>query len=183
MKKKNKKFYIYKRIFLQLCNDFQFIRMSDHKALTDCARKIVISGVKFFKCFTREDIMENLTFSYKTSNAVLSAMLTFTPEEIANLFPPYKDYDGEKYGSKDYFYAQEKIQEWSMIGFQGDIEYLKEYLGEINNFELIAFRINCDYVDMFLEEINRELIKKQKIKKIKEKFNQSILLKPIFKAG
>lgn len=34
----------------------------------------------------------------------------FTPQEFVQLFPITKEYDGEKYGIKDYFYTVEKIK-------------------------------------------------------------------------
>lgn len=74
----------------------------------------------------------------------------YTPRQFMNLFPIKKDYDGDKYGVKDYFYCMDYI---SKIGIDNHIgekasEFLMEYWNMDINFYIAKWMDIVSAVDI-----------------------------------
>lgn len=49
---------------------------------------------------------------YKEIKMVLDAIGRLTPQKLQQLYPVTKEYDGERWGCKDYFYTMDKLKQW-----------------------------------------------------------------------
>lgn len=49
---------------------------------------------------------------YKEVKAVLDAIGRLTPQKLLQLYPVTKEYDGERWDCKDYFYTMDKLKQW-----------------------------------------------------------------------
>lgn len=67
-------------------------------------------------------------------------LLTFiTPRKFASLFPITKEYDGKRWGTKDYFYTVQKMEEY---GWDKKISDPFEFLWDFNNWDITHFVVN-----------------------------------------
>lgn len=90
---------------------------------------LLIKSTKWLKTKTEKE-NEELVYIYFERISLISQIIgLYTPREFMRLFPISKDYDGEKTGTKDYFYCMEYIRK---IGIDTPIgekasEFLMEY--------------------------------------------------------
>jgi hypothetical protein len=49
---------------------------------------------------------------YKEIKEIMDAIGRLTPERLLQLYPVLKEYDGERWGCKDYFYTMDKLKQW-----------------------------------------------------------------------
>lgn len=80
--------------------------------------KFVFLGVKamgkeYFKKRPRARVnsCEYIEATYRDCSQVMTALGKLTPEVFVQMFPIKKDFDGERWGTKDYFYAREAIEQ------------------------------------------------------------------------
>ena len=113
--------------------EFQFSDLS-----LDIRKKIVLYGVKNINA-TNLDILDSelLVGTFNTISMLNSMMATFTPWEFLTVFPITKEYDGERYGVKDYFYTKKAIEEFGMDKVIG--EEMKRFHWDYTNRELTNF--------------------------------------------
>lgn len=69
---------------------------------------------------------ENFSFIF----VVLEALKLRTPHSIMRLFPPTKEFDGERFGCKDYFYTMEALKDFDLDCPLGDrvMDFLRKYV-------------------------------------------------------
>lgn len=81
----------------------------------DTKRKMIWSGVKMVNFMEYEgsdyDSLHNIFHIISSINAMIGRL---TPRELQTVFPITKEYDGEKYQTKDYFYTKDFIEEFGM---------------------------------------------------------------------
>ncbi|MET3659629.1 hypothetical protein [Sporosarcina psychrophila] len=113
--------------------EFQFSDLS-----LDIRKKLVLYGVKNINA-TNLDILDSelLVGTFNTISMLNSMMGTFTPREFLTVFPITKEYDGERYGMKDYFYTKKAIEEFGMDKVIG--EEMKRFHWDYTNRELTKF--------------------------------------------
>lgn len=72
---------------------------------------------------------EMIQYFWAFIESVSARIGCLTPQEFVRLFPITKEYDGEKYGMKDYFYTAQKIKAMSdePIGEENVSEFLFNY--------------------------------------------------------
>lgn len=70
-------------------------------------------------------------------SSINSIMGTLTPRELLTVFPIAKEYDGEKYGFKDYFYTKKFIEEFGVDKVIG--EEMTRFHWDYHNQELMKF--------------------------------------------
>lgn len=96
--------------------------------------KAVISGAKP-EFTTREEAEDDFQFV----DAIQWFMGTLTPTEFVNLFPIKKDFHGEKWGAKDYFYTRDYIKTLDPDKPIGD--KILDFLWEYHNLEISLFMV------------------------------------------
>lgn len=134
----------------------------------DDLKRYIFLGVKAFggeylkhRHSSKIKSYEEIEWLYKNTNAVMKAIGLLTPEELVQLFPITKDFDGVKYGCKDYFWTMDKIKvlpqgkpigteqdvadllwdyvnkdtEWFFLNWDSSIMDLKTYCGEDGPYE------------------------------------------------
>jgi hypothetical protein len=67
-------------------------------------------------------------------------MSNLTPNEFINIFPITKDYDGNRWQSKDYFYTMDYIRQMNSNEPIG--EKINEFLWEYHNWNISMFVVN-----------------------------------------
>ena len=85
---------------------------------------------------------EALVFRYFSTISLISNLVgLYTPREFMRLFPIQKDYDGEKFGCKDYFYCMERINDFGIDQPIGDRapEFLMDYWNWDINFYMVTW--------------------------------------------
>ena len=98
------KILLFKRSFLEnyilLENDFE-----NKELLT----KVIFLGTKYIYLnrHTKDDSYEDINLNLDIVNSLISLMKLLTINEFIEIFPIEKNYDGEKYCSKDYPYVME----------------------------------------------------------------------------
>lgn len=113
--------------------DFQFDDLS-----LDIRKKLVLYYVKKINA-TNLDIFdyELLVGTFNTISMINSIMGTLTPREFQTIFPIAKEYDGEKYEVKDYFYTKKHIEKIGMdkvIGEEATGFHMEYHNSEIRRF-------------------------------------------------
>lgn len=97
---------------------------------------------------------EALVGTFRTISSINSIMGTLTPRELLTVFPIAKDYDGEKYGFKDYFYTKKFIEEFGMDKVIG--EEMKRFHWDYHNWELIKFASQAMFIMSAIERAEAE---------------------------
>ena len=82
--------------------------------------------------------------------AVIRSIQMMTPKQVMNLFPVKKDFDGERFGWKDYFHTRRVVEEY---GLDRKIENAVDFLWDYQNDDL--FRFVAEYL-CFCGKIYRE---------------------------
>lgn len=99
---------------------------------------------------------DNAGCTYEEMNNRLRIMMTvtdmmaiLTPAEFMRLFPIPKEYDGERYQTKDYFYGMEQVSEYPQDEPIGD-DRITEFCMEYYNWDIIRFEVEmlCLISDM-----------------------------------
>ena len=105
-------------------------------------KKLIIYGIKLMNTTIQDSEYispKDIEYNIKFADLIKNLMATISPKEFINLFPLDKNYNGDKYGMKDYFYSMEyidKLDKNDPIG-ENIMEFLLEYQNsQITNFNL-----------------------------------------------
>lgn len=106
-------------------------------------KKLIFYGVKMVntKPKSRSAIYDEVMQDFQFAESIQGMMGTLTPAEFVNMFPVAKEYDGIKYGTKDYFYTMNHIKSLPDEPI-GDIKSVMEFLWEYYNWEINHFSVN-----------------------------------------
>ncbi|RST59684.1 hypothetical protein D5F11_011310 [Siminovitchia terrae] len=110
---------------------FQDIDLDTRKKLIWLSVKLIISDKSKDKSY------ESLVSDFQFMSSVKSLMGTLTPKEFQTIFPIDKEYDGEKYEMKDYFYTKDFINKFGEDKVIGD--EITEFLWEYQNWSICFF--------------------------------------------
>lgn len=152
---KKDKTSIYKRIFIDECNKYTELPLSDTKLCHDCIVKMCVAGVKWLGSLSINDLEKHKSFNEKAIDSVLQGLVILKADKIAELFPPHKDFDGDKYGCKDYFTAKDAIHVASKMRLTK--HNIARFLEDLTNYDMWNF---CVSVQWYLNNI--DLRKQQK---------------------
>lgn len=72
----------------------------------------------------------------------LNALRKRTPRDVLRMFPPTKEYDGERWGMKDYFYTIEKARAFGLDKPLG--KHVEAFLWDYMEPHLNMFLVNCE---------------------------------------
>ena len=150
--------YLWMRAFLTAMVEFS---EGNH----DVLEKAVYAGVRAvcldqkgyllaWQCVNQEDCdaeeLVKTAFSFHTQIVDLFGMMT--PNQVIRLFPPRKEYDGEKYGCKDWYTVMDAVKKFGPDKVLGD--KAMEFLAETNNLWLQIFCIAGFHVVDDLRRMN-----------------------------
>ena len=118
---------------------------SDLKHCRDNLKRAVFYAVKYFSLeridrrhSTEPRTLGQVNTDFNFLESVKMLMRQLTPREMMSMFPIEKEYDGEKFGCKDYFYTMEKLKDFDLdtpLGKEG----LEDFLWCYWNDDLFAF--------------------------------------------
>ncbi|MVB11343.1 hypothetical protein CAFE_20560 [Caprobacter fermentans] len=121
-----------------------WIKAFQNALLQGDSKKIIVAGVKYINASrpTKDKAdAEQAQGRMDLINCIQMFMARLTPKEFMQLFPIKKDYDGDRWGCKDYFYTMERIREMDQdkpIG--GELE-LFNFLWDYWNWEIDEFLV------------------------------------------
>ncbi|KPU43011.1 hypothetical protein OXPF_34430 [Oxobacter pfennigii] len=107
-------------------------------------KKLIVYGVKAINTKKKPEYIteEGETADFQFAEIIKDCIGALTPREFMNLFPIDKDYDGHKYGAKDYFYTMDYIRGLGIDKPIGEevTDFLWDYMNaEIHEFLAISF--------------------------------------------
>lgn len=106
MKKKTSKHDLYLNAFIRVMEEYKVNRMEDDKVYVPRA---VYYGVKVVTTYPEIESQKEAMHYFELISAIKGMMSFLTSSEFINLFPIIKNYDGDKYGMKDYFYTRKYV--------------------------------------------------------------------------
>lgn len=118
---------------------------SDLKHCRDNLKRAVFYAVKYFgleridrRHSTEQRTVEQVNADFNFLECVKMLMGQLTPREMMSMFPIEKEYDGEEFGCKDYFFTVEKLKDFDLDKPLGE-EGLEDFLWCYWNDDLFAF--------------------------------------------
>ncbi|MDU5081990.1 hypothetical protein [uncultured Tissierella sp.] len=108
-----------------------------------CIQKLVFYGVKYVVTNSvREDTTrEQAELDFQLISIIKSLVGLLEPSEFVEMFPITKDYDGDKYQTKDYFYTRDYINTLDPNVPIGEKEDPLMFLWEYTNKDIENFNI------------------------------------------
>lgn len=128
---------IYLRIFHNALESYK-------KDSQDSIKRIVFYGLKYINTIEKTEEQLNcneIQEQIEITDAIKLSVSQLTPNELVTIFPIEKDYDGHKYGCKDYFYTIEKIKEMGLDKIIGN--KIEDLLFDYQNKEIRDFSVYC----------------------------------------
>lgn len=112
--------------------------LDDDKAL----ERAIFYGVRYLKQVEKSTSIEDLERRFSISEAIMVLISMVTPRRFVEIFPIDKKYDGERRGTKDYFYTVSMISErgWDKpIGESS--EEVFDFLWDYQNWDINLFLV------------------------------------------
>jgi hypothetical protein len=136
-----KKYFLYKRSFADAIQKYH--KTSNIKLKRDYIKKSAFYGVKSVVSQRRQTLnfKEDYEAQFHFIELVNLIIGLLTPNEFMNIFPIEKDYDGHKWGSKDYFYTKKYINTLNRNEPIGSEENVMKFLWEYHNWETKEFTV------------------------------------------
>lgn len=141
---------------------------SDLKHCRDNLKRAVFYAVKYFSLeridrrhSTEPRTVEQVNADFSLLECVKMLMGQLTPREIMSMFPIEKEYDGEEFGCKDYFFTVEKLKDFDLdmpLGKEG----LEDFLWCYWNDDLFAFDVVSMSIisNMYKAQTGKGILKK-----------------------
>lgn len=132
----------------EICEDMA----KTDEEIKDLLKKVIVYGVKFINTkeypeyISKEEAAEDFDFIC----SVKDMMSRLTPKEFIQIYPISKEYEGHKYGMKDYFYTRDYINTLDQRKPIGD--EIMHFLWEFHNWELTDFNVE---IMQCMSRINR----------------------------
>lgn len=104
-------------------------------------KRLIIYGVKVVNTKREPEYidMETAESDFEFVDIIKSLMAMLTPKEFMQLYPIAKEYNGHKYGVKDYFYTRNYIKTLDQDKPIGD--EILNFIWEYHNWELTKFNV------------------------------------------
>ena len=105
-------------------------------------KKMIYYGVKTVNTMNdrKATTLEDAERDFKYAEIIKTFMGPLTPEEFVNIFPITKDYKGNRYETKDYFYTRDYIKGLDQDKPIG--EGITSFLWEYTNWDIKMFTVN-----------------------------------------
>lgn len=125
---------------------------SDRNQCRDNLKRAVFYAVKYFSLermdrrhSTEPRTVGQVNADFSLLECVKMLMGQLTPREMMSMFPIEKEYDGEKFGCKDYYFTVEKLKDFDLdkpLGEEGLEDFLWCYWNDdLFAFDMVAFSI------------------------------------------
>ena len=129
----------------------EVLEASDIKnADTDTVKKIIFYGIKGMINRDKPKSYSQAVDDFYTLSYIKQAVSRLTPVQFMTVFPIDKEFDGEKWGTKDYFYTMDYINSFGKDKLIGDS--VSEFLFEYTNINIMLFNV---MVMSCMSDINR----------------------------
>ncbi|HBZ80933.1 MAG TPA: hypothetical protein DEP07_11170 [Brevibacillus sp.] len=105
--------------------------------------RAIFYGVKYMGRAGESTTIEELERRFSISEALMALIAMVTPRRFVEIFPINKEYDGERWGLKDYFYTVEMITKhgWDKpIGESSEGAF--GFLWDYQNWDINLFLVN-----------------------------------------
>lgn len=125
---------IYLKMFMNALEELKKQDKETKSLNRDTYRKVIFAGVRYI-VRSKNDV---LNYDYLMNRFLLisyleTLMKVLTPREFITIFPIDKNYDGNRYETKDYFFTMNKVNK---IGMDTPIgEEITEFLWDYHNFK------------------------------------------------
>ena len=145
--------------YVEQCGKMTFAEAA--KQFSESFRKLVYTGVKSIGKIESTDLDTNENLAYTTYEYIECLFDMFgemTPGQVMCLFPIGKTYNGERWGTKDYYYAMEevcKIGLDNVIGRDKAPEFLMEYYNTDISDLMVTFMLVISRMRV-LQEIQKD---------------------------
>lgn len=141
MSNKNK-YDLYMRAFTRTLGSY-----GHGQSIRDTLKKAIVYGVKAINTQPKETLVlkDDYIERFQLISTIHYFMGILTPMEFMNLFPITKEYDGQKYEWKDYFYTMDYIKTLDPdkpIAPIGQDDKILHFLWEYRNIEIERFTVN-----------------------------------------
>ncbi len=103
---------IYSRVFARVTNDRTQQIAESGTCDKDTIRKIVYYGIKFVNQLKDINSYDGLIAKFQLISWIKEIIGELTPKEFANIFPITKEYNGKRFGTKDYYYTVNSINKF-----------------------------------------------------------------------
>lgn len=102
--------------------------------------KNVLYGVKLINLLPKAKNYDEAVNNFQLASTIQRLMGLLTPSELVNIFPIDKDFQGQKYEMKDYFYTRDYINKLDQL--KPLDENITEFLWEYQNLEITNFNVS-----------------------------------------
>ncbi|RIJ64157.1 phage infection protein [Rummeliibacillus sp. POC4] len=127
---------LYLNAFLRVMDEYKVNQTEDVKIYVPRA---IYYGVKVVVTYPKPESQQEALWYFEFISAIKGMMSLLTPNEFMNIFPITKNYDGDKYGMKDYFYTRDYIR---TLGTNHSIgENISDFLWEYWNLDILDFSV------------------------------------------
>lgn len=115
----------------------------------DNIKQCIYYGVQYIKKWTlnyKQPTFEEISDVFQELCLLEEIMGLLTYNEFINIFPPIKEYDGEKYGCKDYWFTKQFLEQFNLnteIGSNIDMFLMDYYSSDIVSYNVGKYMI-CD---------------------------------------
>ena len=123
---------------------------------------MAVNTLPYENTYTKEQIDKGLPLI----DEVYELLQKATPRQIMQVFPIHKEYDGEKWGTKDYFYTKEYLKKMPLDKPIGD--NVHDFLCEYYNWNVMMID-NIRYTYHSQQELLKE---EEKIKQFRKRLEQ-----------
>lgn len=133
MKTKKDMHFLYMNSFIKTLKEYATDQEQNSKHLP----KIIYLGVKSVLTYHKPKSKEDVQRYFDFISSIKGLMSLLTPKEFINIFPIIKNYDGQKYETKDYFYTRDYVRTLDSEKPIG--EKITEFLWEYWNWDIHHF--------------------------------------------
>lgn len=126
--------------------------------LVFCGIRYALSVEDYINAAKDMDGVADARVWFEYLNVIFKAMGYMTVRNFITTFPITKDYDGEKYGCKDYFYTVDMLKKYDpdeQIGWGRVKEFLLEY--ENRDIHRVAVMQMCNMSKLYQQETGRNM--------------------------
>lgn len=133
------KFGLYLDAFVRTLKEIEVDKEED----TDVIKRAVFYGIKALNSTNEEGYMteEEILNELHLITGINTLIGALTPNEFMNVFPISKEYDGDKWGVKDYFYTRKYIDSLDRNKPIGTERDAFNFLWEYHNYDTKEFLV------------------------------------------